>query len=90
MTQFVSKEKQYMAYRLYAAKVGELMGLINTRAVYQKGLSQLKDEDRVNFGLSFAKMEQQIKEIDRARKIYAYLSQFCEPGIEEHGFWDVS
>ena len=38
-------------------------------------------------GLRFAKMERKLNEMDRARSIYAHLSQFCNPTQYEKTFW---
>lgn len=90
MGDFVENSKKYLLFKLYAAKVAELLGLAQTRPIFKKGLDILKDSEKVHWGFSFIEVEKKLGEVDRARQIFSFLSQFCEPMIEEYGFWNVS
>ncbi len=43
----------------------------------------------MDIGSKYASIEKKLGEIDRARAIYTYLSQFSEPTVKENleGFW---
>ncbi len=43
----------------------------------------------MELGIRFAKVERKLGEIDRARAIYANLSQFCNPEKKEDKFWKI-
>ncbi len=47
--------------------------------LFQKAIDVLSDEEMVNTGIRFAKLERKLGEIDRARAIYAHISQFSNP-----------
>ncbi|KAJ1911923.1 pre-mRNA-splicing factor syf1 [Mycoemilia scoparia] len=83
----VAREECLEMYRFYIAKVIEQYGLTSTRQIYEKALETLPDHDALLLGLDFAKMELQLGEIDRARGIYAYSSQFADPRLHKDGFW---
>lgn len=78
------------AYKLYIAKISEHMGITKTRSVYEKALNSLFDDELVSIGLEYANVERRIGEIDRAREVYAFLSQYCEPELEDYSFWNVT
>jgi pre-mRNA-splicing factor SYF1 len=45
----------------------------------------------LEIGMKYAKMERKLGEIDRARALYMYLSQMCNPSSNEmkERFWKV-
>ncbi len=79
------KEKLDM-WRLHIKKVGQFFGVAETRAVYQKGLESLQDDDARELCIEFASMEEALSEIDRARAIFMHGSQFADPRRHE-GYW---
>lgn len=87
MVDFVEEPQRMTLYKFYIARVAELLGLTASRSVFEKGLTVLKETQKVPWGLGFIEIEKKLGEIDRARQIYSYLAQFCEPLIEEYGFW---
>ena len=89
MVEDVEEKKKLICYKLYIAKLAKYFGSEKTRKIYENCLKILKVEEKINLGLEYAKLELKLKEIDRARKIYFFLSQFCEPEIEEYGFWKI-
>lgn len=54
-------------------------------------MHSLEGNDFVEIGLKFSKMERKLGEIDRARGVYQYMCQYCNPHIKEvkAKFWDV-
>lgn len=89
MIDFVDVSRRYLFLKLYVAKVAELLGLPQTRPIFEKGLHILNEGEKVHWGVSFIEVEKKLGEIDRARQLFSYLSQFCEPMVEEYNFWKV-
>lgn len=57
-----------------------------TREIYESAIKNLPDTHVKAMALRYARLERTLGEIDRARAIYAYASQFCDPRVEV-GFW---
>jgi len=89
MIENVDDGHKKFAYKLYISKIGEHLGIVKTRAIYEKALNCLVFDDLISMGLEYSNVERKIGEIDRAREIFIYLSQYCEPDIEEYDFWNV-
>jgi pre-mRNA-splicing factor SYF1 len=66
--------------------MAEGFGVTSTREVYEKAISALADSEAKNICMDYAEMERKLGEIDRARAIYAYAGQFCDPNVH-HEFW---
>jgi pre-mRNA-splicing factor SYF1 len=66
-------------YRLYIKKTEELQGILKTRDIYSEALKILSDEMAQQLCLDYFKMERNLGEIDRARAILQYGSQFADP-----------
>ncbi|PIA13530.1 hypothetical protein COEREDRAFT_104057 [Coemansia reversa NRRL 1564] len=75
-------------FRYYAAKTKELLGLPAVRTVYERGIEELGDNQALLFALDYATAERRLGEIDRARALYAYASQFADPQIEKQ-LWET-
>ena len=43
----------------------------------------------MTFGLRFALLEKKLGEIDRARQIFKYIGQRCDPERDTHKYWEV-
>ena len=82
-------ENRVFIYEIYLSKVSDLMSMSDTRPIFEKAIKELKDNDLITIGFQFAMIERKLGEIDRTRGIYAYISQYCEPEIEEFDFWKV-
>ncbi|KAJ1676051.1 pre-mRNA-splicing factor syf1 [Spiromyces aspiralis] len=83
----VDKPERLAMYRFYIGKTIEQFGLTATRPIYEKAIETLADSDALVLSRDFAKMEVQLGEIDRARAIYAYASQFADPRLHQDGLW---
>ena len=66
-------------WNLYIAKATHYYGITKARPVYEKALRALKGKELVQLGLRFAKLERKLNEPERARAVYAYIAQFCNP-----------
>jgi len=64
---------------LFAEKIRQLRGISYTREIYQRAISELKlehPEELCKICISFSEVEQEMNEIDRARGILSFASQF--------------
>ena len=85
-TRAVSDEDRLEMFNFYITKSASNFGLTSTRAIYERAIAALPDNEAKEMCLKFAEMERRLGEIDRARAIYGHASQFCDPRIDP-GFW---
>lgn len=82
----VSSDQLVDLFTVYITKAASFFGLIATREIYQKAIEMLPDVHARTMALKFAEMETNFGEVDRARSIHSYASQFCDPRVDQ-GFW---
>lgn len=82
-----AKEKP-QAFNLYISKVTKYLGVTRTRPIYKKALENLKGMEFMKFGLRFALLEKKLGEIDRARQVFGYIGQACDPDRDDMQFWE--
>lgn len=81
-----NSEKMNM-YEIYIARAAEIFGVPKTREIYEQAIeSGLPDNDAKTMCLKYAELERSLAEIDRARAVYIYASQFADPRSDP-GFW---
>ncbi|KAJ2122168.1 pre-mRNA-splicing factor syf1 [Coemansia sp. RSA 720] len=78
-TRGVANADRLEMYRFYIAKTAELVGVAHTRAVYERGISELGDVGAMQLSAEYAQTELQLGEVDRARALLAYAAQFADP-----------
>ncbi len=76
-------------WRLYIARAGAVFGVTHTRELYEQAIAALPDASARDVALEFADLERKLGEIDRARAVYAYAAQFCDPRVTSNTFWRV-
>jgi pre-mRNA-splicing factor SYF1 len=79
---------RYEMYLLWIRKTQEFLGAVRTREIYERAVEALPDAQVKDMCLRFAAMEASLGEIDRARAVYAYASQFCDPQVAV-SFWNT-
>lgn len=84
----VKPEEKKEMFLLYIKKATDFFGVTKTREIYQRAIEELPEPDMRAMCLKYADMERKLGEIDRARAIYVYTSQFCDPQKEDI-FWKV-
>lgn len=89
MVENIPEEIQIKGYELYICKVAELLGATKTRPLFEKALNNILDDSIIPLGLIYAEFERNLGEIDRARGIYYYISQFCDPSFDDNQFWKL-
>ena len=56
-----------------------MLGITKTRAIFEVALQKLKEKEILSIGRQYADIETKMGEIERARAIYIYISQFTSP-----------
>nr|XP_039253689.1 pre-mRNA-splicing factor SYF1-like [Styela clava] len=87
-TKAVLPEEKYDMFNIYIKRVAEIYGVTHTRPIYQRAIESLEDAQARDVCLRFADLEQKLGEIDRARAIYAFCSQMCDPRTTAE-FWQT-
>lgn len=79
MIEAVPKPEKYQAYSIYINKVTKLLGITKTRAIFDSAMQNLTEKEVLKIGSKYAQLEQNLGEIERARSVYTYISQFTDP-----------
>lgn len=87
-TTAVKPEEMFDMFNIYIKKAAEIYGIPRTRQIYQKAIEVLPEENSREMCVRFSEMETKLGEIDRARAIYAYCSQMCDPRVTAD-FWQA-
>ncbi|ERM94339.1 pre-mRNA-splicing factor SYF1 isoform X1 [Amborella trichopoda] len=75
-------------YEIYIARAVEIFGVPRTREIYEQAIeSGLPDKDVKTMCMKYADLEKNLGEIDRARGIYIFASQFADPRSDV-AFWN--
>ncbi|GKV18585.1 hypothetical protein SLEP1_g28945 [Rubroshorea leprosula] len=87
-TKAVPNEEKLSMYEIYIARAAEIFGVPKTREIYEQAIeSGLPDKDVKTMCLKYAELEKSLGEIDRARGIYVFASQFADPRTDGD-FWN--
>ncbi|RKO91332.1 hypothetical protein BDK51DRAFT_36031 [Blyttiomyces helicus] len=84
----VSDEDRLEVFDIYLAKAAASFGLTSTREIYERAIEALPDRQARDMCVRFADMETRLGEIDRARAVLGYASQFCDPRMDPE-FWKI-
>lgn len=87
-TAAVEQKDQLEIFNVYIKKATQLLGITHTRAIYEKAIECLPDDQAREMGLRYADLERKLGEIDRARGIYSHCSQMCDPRTCSN-FWNT-
>ncbi|KAL7646185.1 UNVERIFIED_CONTAM: hypothetical protein RMT77_003086 [Armadillidium vulgare] len=85
-TKAVLPEEKLSLYNIYLQHAQQIYGVTRTRQIYEEAIIDLPDEGAREMCMRFAELERKLGEIDRAREIYIYCSQLCDPRITQD-FW---
>ncbi|CAM9403150.1 unnamed protein product [Chrysoparadoxa australica] len=86
--QAVPVDQKLDMWKLYVTKVEKFYGITHTRPVYEKAIGELPEDGARELCLDFAKMEQGLGEVDRARAVLTHGSQFADPRRNET-YWET-
>ncbi|KAJ3068984.1 pre-mRNA-splicing factor syf1 [Rhizoclosmatium hyalinum] len=85
-TRAVSDADRFPVFELYIAKSVSFFGRTSSREIYQRALEVLPDKTARTMAMRFAQMEASLFEVDRARAIWSYGSQFADPRMDPE-YW---
>lgn len=84
----VPDHEKLSMYEVYIARAAEIFGVPKTREIYEQAIeSGLPDKDVKTMCMKYAELEKSLGEIDRARSIYTFASQFADPRSDPD-FWN--
>lgn len=87
-TKAVPNNEKLSMYEIYIARAAEIFGVPKTREIYEQAIeSGLPDKDVKTMCLKYAELEKSLGEIDRARAVYVFASQFADPRSDVD-FWN--
>ncbi|KAK9933861.1 hypothetical protein M0R45_021034 [Rubus argutus] len=87
-TKAVPNHEKLSMYEIYIARAAEIFGIPKTREIYEQAIeSGLPDKDEKTMCLNYAELEKSLGEIDRARGVYVFASQFSDPRSDAE-FWN--
>ncbi|XP_065877630.1 uncharacterized protein [Euphorbia lathyris] len=87
-TKAVPNNEKLEMYKIYIARAAEIFGVPKTREIYEQAIeSGLPDKDVKTMCVKYAELEKSLGEIDRARGIYVFASQFADPRSDAD-FWN--
>nr|CAH8862988.1 unnamed protein product [Trichobilharzia regenti] len=87
-TEAVLPEEKFEMFNIYIQRIADLHGVTHTRSAYEQAIERLPEQHARQMCLRFADLERKLGEIDRARAVYAYCAQMCDPRTETQ-FWQI-
>ena len=87
-TTAVPPQDKFEVFLYYIKKVEEYYGASKTREVYEKAMETVPEDRVKDIALRFADLETKLGEVQRARVIFTYASQFCNPQTQVT-FWEM-
>ncbi|KAJ3074356.1 pre-mRNA-splicing factor syf1 [Podochytrium sp. JEL0797] len=85
-TRAVSDADRFSTFELSIAKSVSFFGRTSAREIYGRALEVLPDKTARTMAMRYAQLEASLFEVDRARGIWSYGSQFADPRIDPE-FW---
>ena len=74
----VPPKQRYAMYVVYIARVTARFGLTKAREVYEEAIRNVSDTHVVTLALAYARLERRLGEVDRARAVYVFASQWAD------------
>lgn len=72
-------------FNIYIQRIADLHGVTHTRAAYEQAIERLPEKHARQMCIRFADLERKLGEVDRARAVYAYAAQMCDPRVRIWG-----
>ncbi|KAI4296979.1 hypothetical protein L6164_036892 [Bauhinia variegata] len=88
-TKAVPNNEKLGVYEIYIARAADIFGVPKTREIYEQAIKfgGLPDNDVQTMCLKYAELEKSLGEIDRARGLFSFASQFANPQSDPY-FWN--
>ncbi|KAK7369941.1 hypothetical protein VNO80_11989 [Phaseolus coccineus] len=88
-TKAVPDNEKLSLYEIYSSRAAEIFGVPETRKIYEQAIeSGFSNKDVKTLCLKYAELEKSLGEIDRARKIYGFASDYADPWSDPE-FWNT-
>lgn len=87
-SQKVETEQKPKIFKIYLRSMMNLVDINEIRSIYDQAIASLDNKNARNFCLEYASLEEELGEIDRARTIYSFCSQMCDPRVDKE-FWKL-
>lgn len=84
----VSSNRKSDVFKIYIRSMMKLVDIHKIRNIYEQAIASLDNKSARNFSLEYANLEEELDEIERARTIYSYCSQMCDPRVDRE-FWKL-
>lgn len=75
-------------FKIYITSMMKLVDIGKIRELFEEAIANLDSNRARDFCLSYANLEEELGEIDRARTVYSYCSQMCDPRVDKE-FWSL-
>ncbi|KAJ3130230.1 pre-mRNA-splicing factor syf1 [Physocladia obscura] len=85
-TRAVGDADRFQVFEYYIAKSVSFFGRTSAREIYTRAIEVLPDKSARTMAMRFAQLEASLFEIDRARAVWGYGSQFADPRIDAE-YW---
>lgn len=76
-------EDRLEMFTIYINRCSELFGVTKTRSIYEKAMGELPEKQLKPIAMRYAALERTLGEVDRARALYIYGAQFCNPAADK-------
>lgn len=80
-SRIVTDKDKPTIYKYYIERTIENFGLAATRPIFERAINALPETEAKDMCLEFINVEEKLGEIDRARVLFAYGSQFSDPRV---------
>ncbi|KAJ3211454.1 pre-mRNA-splicing factor syf1 [Entophlyctis luteolus] len=87
-TRAVGDADRFQVFEFYIAKSISYFGRTSAREIYSRAIEVLPDKTARTMAMRFAQLEASLFEVDRARAIWSYGSQFADPRIDAE-YWKL-
>ena len=82
----VPRSQKLPMYNAYVAVVTKALGRAALRPIFDSALKELPDTELPDLCVRYARLEEHMAEVERARALYAYGSQYASPKVRPD-FW---
>ncbi|KAF5104854.1 hypothetical protein DV451_000247 [Geotrichum candidum] len=86
-SRIVADKDKLIMYKYVIERTIEVFGLAATRPIFERAINALPENEAKEMCLEFINVEEKLGEIDRARTLFSYGSQFADPRVSTD-YWE--
>lgn len=86
-SRIVADKDKLIMYKYIIERTIEVFGLMATRPIFERAINALPENEAKDMCLEFINVEEKLGEIDRARALFSYGSQFADPRVSTE-YWE--